>query len=350
VGPVGAALGTAPALDYPRRPCGEESVVQASRDDNQDDLGRESTEQGQGPYRNLWVPLVVVPFGVVGVIVLVFAFFGAIRGREATLQENLQTVVNGGSNERKQAAVSLAAQVLENREAEQAGREPPWDAGPDFLGEVQAAWAALPDDDNPRIRLALAQVAASYGDPDALGKLSGFLALPEGSDPEGQLAVQAMMALSWLRDERAAGLLVPFLDDPDPFLQLAAAASLQNVPGEESRAALRGVLASPSVELRGQAAVSLALLGDPAGAEVLRELVEPQTYVAAREVDPRKFASDRFVHESRLAAVRALARLGRPGDRPLLQELAEEDQDPAVREAAMRALEVAPGAGEAAGG
>jgi HEAT repeat protein len=313
-------------------------VVQPSQDDSQHDLGSER-EDGKGPYRNLWVPLVVVPFAVVGVIVLVFVFFGAIGGREASLQENLQTVVNGGSNERKQAAVSLAAQVLENYEARLAGREPPWDAGPDFLAEVQAAWSALPPDDNPRIRLALAQVAASYGDPEALEKLAGFLALPEGDDPEGELAVQAMMALSWLRDERAAGLLVPFLEHPDTFLQLAAAASLQNVPGEESLGALRGLLSSPSLELRGQAAISLARLGDPAGAEVLGELVDPETYVRAREADPRKFASERFVHDSRLAAVRALGRLGRPQDRPLLEGLAAGDDDPAVREAAMRALE-----------
>ena len=66
------------------------------------------------PYRNLWVPLVVVPFLVVGVIVLVYAFFGAIGGKEATLEENLDRAVHGGPNESQQALVSLASQLVVN--------------------------------------------------------------------------------------------------------------------------------------------------------------------------------------------------------------------------------------------
>lgn len=296
-------------------------------------------ETSGAPYRNLWVPLVVVPFLVVGVIVLVFVFFGAIRGREATIQENLDRVVHGGANERKQAAVNLAVQVVENRTAELAGRPPVWAVEGDILLELQRAWEALPEDDNPRIRLTLAELAAHFGDPAALDRLLTFLALPDEQDPKGELRVPAMIAIASLGQERAAEPLAAFLAHSDSFLRQSAAAALQTIPGEASRAALAGLLDDPSLELRGQAAISLARRGDPAGADVLRELIALESYAAARGADPRKFATERSIHDARLEAVRSLARLGRSEDRALFQRLADGEADPGVREAAMLALE-----------
>jgi hypothetical protein len=52
----------------------------------------------ESPYKNLLVPLVVVPFMVVGVLVLVFVFFGAVAGEETSIEENLRRVVDGGLN------------------------------------------------------------------------------------------------------------------------------------------------------------------------------------------------------------------------------------------------------------
>jgi hypothetical protein len=292
-----------------------------------------------GGYRNLWVPLVVVPFLVVGVIVLVFVFFGAIRGTEASMEENLQRAVHGGANERKQASVSLAAQALENSVALSQGRPPVWPAPANFLDDLLKAWDEMPSDDNPRIRLVVAQLSAQYGDPQALDKLAQVLAIEDSEDPSGELRVYAMLALTWLGDPRAADLIVPFLDHEDPFLRQSAAGALQDVPGETSRAALRRLLSDASLELRGQAAISLARLGDPSGADVLRELVRPESYLAESERAPGKFEGRRSVHAARIEGVRGLARLARPEDRELLAALAAGDEDPAVREAAMLALE-----------
>lgn len=297
-----------------------------------------------GAYRNLFVPLVVVPFLVVGVIALVFVFFGAIRGEDPSMEENLRSAVEGGANERKQAALSLAAQALENSVARSEGREAPWPAPADFLTRLQRAWDELPVDDDPHLRLVLAQLLAQQGDPGALEKLEQVLATPDAEDPEGEVRVYAMLAITWLGDERAAALLIPFLDHSDPFLRQSAAGALQGVPGEQSRTALLGLLGSPDLELRGQAAISLARLGDPGGAEVLRELVRQETYAAEGLREAGKFQGERSVHGARLEGVRGLARLGLPEDRALFEQLASGDEDHAVREAAMRALEAGSGA------
>lgn len=299
-----------------------------------------------GAYRNLFVPLVVVPFLVVGVIALVFVFFGAIRGEDPSMEQNLRSAVEGGANERKQAALSLAAQALENSVARAEGREEPWPAPPDFLAALQRAWAELPHDDDPHLRLVLAQLLAQQGDPGALEKLEQVLATPDAEDPEGEVRVYAMLATTWLADERAAALLIPFLDHADPFLRQSAAGALQGVPGEASRAALRGLLDAPDLELRGQAAISLSRLGDAGGAGVLRELVRPETYAAEGLREAGKFQGERAVHEARLEGVRGLARLGLPEDRALFEQLAAGDADHAVREAAMLALQADSGAAD----
>ena len=294
---------------------------------------------GPSPYRNLLVPLVVVPFLVVGVLVLVYVFFGAVTGKEAGLEENLARVVDGGPNESKQAAVSLVAQALENRAARQAGKPEPWPVGPTFPSKLEEAWNSVDADaKHAQLRLALAQLSAVYGDPAALERLGWFLALPDSEDAEGQLRLYAMMGLAWLDDPRAAELVIPFLRHSDAYLRQAAAAVLQNMPGEATRTALTGLLDDPSLELRGQAAISLSHLGDAAGAAVLRELAGRASYDAVHQAQPAKFASEKLIQTSRFKAVEGLARLALPEDRALLEQLAKDDADPLVREAAMRAL------------
>jgi HEAT repeat protein len=132
--------------------------------------------------------------------------------------------------------------------------------------------------------------------------------------------------------------VIPFLDHPDRYLQQAAAAALQTMPSPASVEALEGVLGDPSLELRGMAAISLSHLGSGAGATVLIDLIDAETYARARAADPSKYGDAALVQNNRIRAVEALARLGRSQDRSVFERLVADDRDPAVREAAMRAL------------
>lgn len=302
-----------------------------------EDPGGEPESSLPSGYRNLWVPLIVVPFLVVGVIALVFVFFGAISGRDATMEENLRKMVEGGANERGQASLSLVAQVLANEESARAGNDPEWDAGPDFLERLQEAWADMDAGEDHDLRLALARVLAHYGDPEVRGKLVQLLEIADESDPDGRVRFGALLALGELGDPAAAGAVIPFLENSDPYLQLGAASALQALPGEASVEALRAVLGDGDLALRGMAAISLTHLGDDAGHAVLLDLVDLATYEAIRAEDSTKYADPNLVQNNRIRALQALARLGRPGDLALFRELADDEGDPAVREAAMRA-------------
>lgn len=297
-------------------------------------------EGAPSPYRNLLVPLVVVPFMVVGVLVLVFVFFGAVAGEETSIEENLRRVVDGGLNERKQAAMSLVSQALENNKARNAGQAEPWPVGPDFLDQLGRAWEEVSVDGEPtHRRLAIAQLSALYRDPQAYERLAVFLDASAEDDADGQMRLSALMGLAWLDDPRAAARVIPFLHSSESFLRQAAAAVLQSMPSDETRAALAQLLDDPSLELRGQAAISLSHLGDARGADVLRELVDPASYAKVHAELPAKFASQKLIQDTRYRALVGLARLRRPEDRALFEAVAREDQSPLVREAAMRALE-----------
>jgi HEAT repeat protein len=235
--------------------------------------------------------------------------------------------------------VSLVIQVMENHEAAQAGEPLPWPQDPDFLAQLQDAWERTAEDENLHIRLALARVLAVYEDPEILPKLTWFLELEDDLDPDSQIRFGALEALGMLADPSAVPAVIPFLEHEDLYLRLAAAAALQALPGPESVTALKGVLDAPELELRGMAAISLSHLGDASGAHVLVDLIDPGTYEAIRLEEPEKYTDARLVQNNRIRAVQALARLGRPEDGARLQALAEGDEDPAVREAAMIALQ-----------
>lgn len=291
------------------------------------------------PYQNLFVPLVVVPAAIVGVLVLVFVFFGAIAGQEATLEENLSGVIEGGAGEHKQKAFNLVRQIAENRAAEARGEPLPWPIGPEFLPKLRRAWEDVPADE-PLIRFVLASLLAQLGDERGLDGLVELAALDGALDPQGEVRFHALAALGSLGDPRALAVIVRTLEaDQDPGLRSVAAISLQRFPGDEARAALLGGLEDASFEVRANAALGLAARGDDAGAEVLHALLDERTYQGEHERDARKFSERKRVVESRVRAVEALARLARPEDRAAIARVAEEDDALPVREAAMAALD-----------
>ncbi len=305
-------------------------------------------EAGQSPYRNLLVPLVVVPALIVMVLVLVFVLFGAIAGEESTPAENIERLLDGGANEREQAAFNLVRQVNEDWQARAAGGQSEWSLDASFLPRIRSAWEQSRRIEEPGdvpIPLALTIILAHMGDPEGVAALAEMTRLEASVDPDGVYKSYACFALGAVGDrlatpERliAARALIAVLDGEDQGLRSVAVIALQTLPTAETTPALQGMLGADSVELRLNAALSLARLGDPSGAPVLREMVEPEPYRAEHALHPAKWASGTRVGESRRKALEALVELGVPPAQDELRRLAEEDDDPLVRELALRIL------------
>jgi len=296
----------------------------------------------ESPYKNLLVPLVVVPAMIVMVLVAVVMLFTSMTGKEDTPRENLARLLDGGFNERKQAAFNLVRQVIDARRARAEGSVAEWEIDESFLPELRRAREQVGVLERPQdvpIPLVLSSLLAQLGDAEGVAQLGDMTALTDELDPEREYRMYAAMTLGAIGDELpeaqrevAARTLIGLLEKDDPGMVLVAIAGLQNLPSSGTVPALTGMLASASLEQRGSAALSLATLGEAGGAAVLRELLQPASYEVERTSDARRWPAAR-VSESRTKALDALAELGllAPAELdPLL-----EDADAAVRTRAL---------------
>jgi HEAT repeat protein len=303
----------------------------------------------ESPYKNLLVPLVVVPALIVMVLVLVFVLFGAVAGKEDSPRDNLDRLLNGGVNERKQAAFNLVRQVLEFRQASADGEPPEWDIDASFLPELTAAREQVPRIEGPRdvaIPLVLSSLLAQLGEPAGVDQLAELTRLDDALDPEHEYRMYAAMTLGSIgpalappERDVAARSLIRLLDGEDAGLALVAIAGLQNLPSDATVPALERMLERSALEQRASAALSLAALGDDSGVPVLIEALTLPPYEAERAADStaRKWPPQR-VSESRVKALEALVALGAAPPPDALRALADSDPDAALRAAILRVL------------
>ena len=131
---------------------------------------------------------------------------------------------------------------------------------------------------------------------------------------------RAARALGELQAQQAEPVLRDALSDSDPLVRIQSAAALGLLRARGSVGRLLQALEDPDVLVRQMAASALGAVGDPAAAPVLiRALEDPEAGLRER-------------------AALALGRLRQESAREALEKLAEEDDVPAVRQAAYWAL------------
>jgi len=289
------------------------------------------------PYRNLLFPLVVVPAMIVVIFVAVATGWGALTGEEATVDENLHRILNGGSNERTQAAYALVAQLAENNRARIGGDELPWTVSLQLGPKLADALDGLSEDE-VQLQYVLSSALLHLDDPAGLEGLRKILALGEEADPEGKLKFHALVSLGIRGDPETFEDVSAFLESEDEGLRSLAAGYLRFFPKEQAVPALKGSLGDLDLAVRLNAAISLSWFEDPSGVTLLRDGARRDIYEAEKARNSLNYARAEVVRENRVRALEGLGRLARGEDLDLLKELAAGDADLEVREAAMRAL------------
>jgi HEAT repeat protein len=279
-------------------------------------------------FGHLVVPLFLTPFAVIGALLLLgLGFFFVLTPRERTADEVLERVLRGGANERWQAAQELAHRVSDPSEREK--------LDPGFPARVRAALEKSREDE-PRVREFLVGTLAFLRDPASVDLLARLLEDP-GEDPEGRIRWACAMAFGPLGDPSAVPLLERTLrESPDEGLRIACTHSLGRLPGEASVAALREALADEAWLVRCNASIALTFHGLDDGKEYLLELLEREKLRSLRE---GAFRREEDQEKAVVEGVRALASIGAREAIPRLERLAEEDPNPRVQDAALRALE-----------
>lgn len=307
--------------------------------DTAEDAGASAGEGGG--YGNLWIPLLVVPAGIVCAIVGVFALFGSLAGSEGDLSDNLALVVSGGKNERQQALFNLARQAAENQAAVQTGEDAPWPVSTGFIGEVKAALEGLDVDEN-ETRLVLAILLSSLGDEQGIQTLLELARLNDEQDGDGRIRLGALQNLGLLAENQhesvheATGIAVALVTHDDLGLRMGAAGTLAVLRGEGGREALIAALDDSELQVRATAALSLSRLDPPhpVAVPLLKDMTGMELWEGARESTAGRFQRSSDIQRYRVWAAEAIGRYGK-AHQAFMVELKESD-DLQVREAALR--------------
>lgn len=266
------------------------------------------------------LPMLLV-FGAIGV----FLLFGLIAHEDKTVDEYLAEVTGGGINEPWQGAFGLANK--------------------------------------------LARDESLHDDPVVARHIADALDRPSAQDP--QVRTFLLLALGSVGHESSVSVVVEYLDDPDATVRLNAIASISNigVPAATAAAAqvaellsdddqavrgysayVLGTLENPDAinplevalndqagQVRWNAAVALARLGNDAGLVELRHMIDRDYLVATGELDLQQ------QQDAMLAAIQAFAMIGVDSAVGELNDVRDNDPDLRVREAARIALSSAHG-------
>jgi HEAT repeat protein len=302
------------------------------------------------------------PVLMVAAAVGVFVLFGAWSDSAPDEKELLQTVLSGSENAQKQAAQQLASAIAQARakadKQAAAGEkvDAPFFVDPQFAEGLRKAFAEARREGKSEERQRwLAQALGRTADPANVAPLVDVL-YPDPGAPAAPTEIRRAAALGLLfQESRAAeGALVRALGDPEDgevraiaanALALLAVKDQGRGEAPATRQALVKALGDAHTGVQLNAAVGLAMRGDPAGLDLLTRAL---TRTGLQTLDVRDLDLQR---NALINATRALWRLSsmttlEPEQaarvaalEPAVKALADDDPDESVRTIARKALE-----------
>ncbi len=199
-----------------------------------------------------------------------------------------------------------------------------------------------------RAESTLREIIAILGDSTRYdAKTRGYMAIALGrvNHPESAAALKralnddsedvrlyALWALGNLREPDLAKNLLPFFNEESAQLRKMAVYLAGVTQDTELASSLRQRLQDPIVDVQWNAALALARLGDSSGLRVLLSLLDRETY------QPLSM-NESQIEATMINAAKGLALLKSPESLVPLQQIAKQDKNLKVRQAALEALQ-----------
>ena len=265
------------------------------------------------PPRRVVLQFFLGPLLIVLLCALVYFLFGVVVFEKKTPRDFLTEIRSGSASERWQAAFELSRWFASSPEE---ARDPA------FASEVIRLFADSRHQD-PRIRRYLALALGRLGDPAAIPALTEAL-----GDEDAETRLYAVWSLGALKDRAALPSLLPLLGSDDPGMVKVAAYAIGTIGDASAVGALEPLLDHGSAEVRWNAALALAQLGDASGIGVLLGMTEPGELARVEGM------SETQKIDAMTSAIIALHRLGDPRGAERIRELAVDAPYVEVRRAA----------------
>jgi len=275
-------------------------------------------EGGLGGGLRLFLQFAGFPLLIVAVCTGVFLLFGVIASEEHTPMELLRQVRTGSEHKRWQAAYELAKHLVASPEV----------AADQELGQAILETFRESKGKDPEVRKYLAQTIGTLRHPGAGPALREAL-----DDESADVRLYAALSIGTRGDREAVPAVIERLrKDEDDGVRTAAASALTLLADPTAGPALREALLDAQRDVRWNAALALAAIGDAEGRSLLHELLDRTRLLEETEM------TEELSAQSALHALDAIRKLGGTQSVDVIRKVASEDGDPRVRAKANEVL------------
>ena len=265
-------------------------------------------------YSFFLIPLMVTIIGVLFFMVVRFVTF-----ESGNPQEYLTQIKIGSASKRWQSAYELSKILSDPDKVPLDGQ---------FKNSMMSAFEESLHDD-PKVRMYLALAMGRTGD-DAYGA-SLLTAL---NDKKPEIITAAIQALGLIQYSPAvAQLSVMATSSEFQPVRLASVISLGQIGDNSSLPLLKKLLDDEEANIRWDAAIALAKMGDSSGSIIINSLLNRAYYNNFKEID--SWETEKAI----LVAIQVSSQLGSEQFKLNLLTLAKEDPNMEIRNAALKTLE-----------
>ncbi len=284
-----------------------------------DDIERQEDSGEPSPLRvalGFFILPMLLVFGAIGV----FLLFGFIANEDKSVDEYLAEVTGGGINEPWQGAFGLASKLAQDESLRK---------NPGVARRIASA-LGHPSAQAPRVRTFLLLALGSVGHESSIPIVVEYL-----DDPNSDVRLNAVVAISSIGVPAAittAPQVAERLKDDDETVRGYSAYVLGTLENPEAITPLEVALNDPVGQVRWNAAVALARLGNDAGRAELHRMIDRDYLMAIDELDLQQ------QQDAMIAAIQAFGMIGADSALGELTDVRDNDPDLRVREAARAAL------------
>ncbi len=276
-----------------------------------------STEPTPNTGRKLFFGLFIFPLVIaVGMAILLCSVI-LLTHEEETPESLITAIKTGSPSKRWQKAYELSNELNRNK------------GGIRHEGVVKEIIHILHDsahyDSKTRGYMAIA--LSHFNQPEAITALRKAL-----NDNDKDVQFYALWSLGVLQARAAATDCLPFLKNESDELRKMAAYVLGVMENQSFIVNLKPLLNDPAADVKWNAALSLARLGDDSGLEVLLKMLERE------ELAGRYKMSDEAIERVMINATKGLALIRKPESIKILESVSQNDKSLKVRQAAINAL------------
>lgn len=262
------------------------------------------------------LPLLLV-VGAVGV----FLLFGLIAHEDKSVDEYLAEVAGGGINEPWQGAFGLANKLVQDESLQ----------GDPAVARRIADTLEHSNADDPQVRKFLLLALGRVGHESSVPVLVEHL-----DDPDADVRLKTLWSIGNIGVPAASGsatVVAERLKDEDAGVRGYSAYVLGTLDNPAAIGPLEIAVNDAVGQVRWNAAVALARLGNDTGLAELHRMIDRDHLVATGELNAQQ------QQDAMIAGIQALAMLRAPEAQNRLAELRDNDPDGRVRDAARAALE-----------